>query len=120
MHAGVSRPELETANVSKSFAGNRQHEVAEHIRSVRPQNVLRKREHDVGLAKLPALREARRGWQILRVALERSVAHPPVDGPNLGVGQSPLADEMAGAGFRFPRRHDTRARDTRNLRGAAA
>ena len=120
MHAGVSRPELEAANISQSFAGNRQHEVAEHVGAVRPQDVLRKREHDVGLAELPARPDARRRRQIFRVALGRPVAHPLVDRANLGVGQPPLADEMAGAGFRFPGRHDPRARDERDLRGAAA
>jgi hypothetical protein len=59
----------------------------------------------VRLAKLPAIREFRRGRSLQRIALRRTCFYPPIEQSNPRIRQAPRIAEVTVSGFGLPWRH---------------
>src|SRR5258707_9254139 len=94
MHRATAGQEFNGADKARADVSYRDHEVAEHVGPVRPQRVLRKRQDEIGLAQLPAGREAWRGWKIPGVPLQQAALGPSLNDRDVGICQTALAAQL--------------------------
>jgi hypothetical protein len=114
--ACVAGKEFDTPDVAHAVNGNRDDEDPKNIGPIRPQRIgLGQRDHEVGLAELPALGEHGRRRQIARVAFSGPRGHPPLDEIDLGTGERMLSDERTVLRVGAPGRHQTISRHVADL-----
>ena len=117
----VTHPDLHRPHVARARHRSGEDEVVEHVGSVGPKEIgLRRREHEIGWAELPALGEARRRRSGLEVTLGGSRFEPALDEGDLGVGEAPCALEDVLARLGQPRGHVPARRHLADLLGVRA
>ena len=115
-HPGITWPELQTSDVARSRGRDRHDEDSEDVRAVGFERVRhRRRQHQIGLAKLPPFGPMRGRRKIVGVALDGAFVHPPLKPRNLFVRERTLPDELAVSGLNLPRRHEPGPCDGRDL-----